>query len=161
MVISLEQLHSGFQLQELHISFICKEVLNGLSYIHKDLAICHSRIQCDNIFIDKDGCVKIADIGACLLERHQGSEQIDIRSLGWMMTEIMEPGTADANRRTINLEDTNKWSSNIIDFQRQTEKLPIEHLLRHDFLAHAPSRERKCLVVPMIRAKATALHDYE
>ena len=46
------------------------------------------------------------------------------------MTEIMEPGTADVNRRTIHLGNINRWSENIIDFQRQTERLSIENLLK-------------------------------
>jgi serine/threonine protein kinase len=76
MEISLEQLHSGLTLKEGDIAFVCKEVrqafdqhllllinrlkiFHGLWYIHRDLSICHTRIDCSNIFLSAEGRVKI------------------------------------------------------------------------------------------------------
>ncbi|KAN0068543.1 hypothetical protein V8E54_013267 [Elaphomyces granulatus] len=41
MDLSLEQLHLCIKLEESHISIICKEVLQGLAYIHQQLQICY------------------------------------------------------------------------------------------------------------------------
>jgi hypothetical protein len=41
---------------------IIRQLTNGLSYLH-DLNIVHRDIKPENILLDKDGCVKIADMG--------------------------------------------------------------------------------------------------
>ncbi|KAJ6076843.1 hypothetical protein N7499_008824 [Penicillium canescens] len=92
MDLSLEQLQSGIQLKESDLAFICKELLHGLWYIHRDLGVCHTALTYDNVFISSQGRVKIANIAACLLERHQGSEQFDIKSIGIMICKVLEPG---------------------------------------------------------------------
>ncbi|CAG8882584.1 unnamed protein product [Penicillium egyptiacum] len=59
MDLSLEQLQSGIQLKESDLAFICKELLHGLWYIHRDLGVCHTALTFDNMFISSQGSVKI------------------------------------------------------------------------------------------------------
>ncbi|KAL4925803.1 kinase-like domain-containing protein [Aspergillus undulatus] len=161
MDVTLEQLHSSVNLDEVDIGFICKEVLRGLWYIHRNLKVCHTRIRSNKIFLNTQGSVKIGDIGASLLEQHHGSEQIDIKSVGWIMTEIMEPGSALANPRSIHLASPDNWSSNIRHFQIQTQTQSAPELLQHVFLGSIPESDSGLLVVPVLKAKGTAVHLYE
>ncbi|KAJ6024791.1 hypothetical protein N7540_005588 [Penicillium herquei] len=62
MELSLEQLQSGIHLKESDLSFICKELLNGLWYIHRDLGVCHTALTYNNIFISLKGDVKIGKL---------------------------------------------------------------------------------------------------
>ncbi|KAL4993994.1 kinase-like domain-containing protein [Aspergillus recurvatus] len=161
MDITLEQLYCSVDLEERDIGFICREILRGLWYIHQSLRVCHTRIRSNKILLNTKGLVKIGDIGASLLEQHQGSEQIDIKSIGWIMAEIMEPGNAHENRRSINLERGEIWSNDIKHFQIQTQTLSVPELLQHVFLASVPDSDSGLLVVPVLKAKGTAVHEYE
>lgn len=158
MEISLEQLHSGVTLKESDIAFVCKEVrqnvgqlllalimrskiFHGLWYIHRDLSICHTRIDCSNIFLSAEGRVKIgqhlhifvfcleakgltptADIGASLLEQHRGSEQHDIKCVGYVATEILRPGAATTDSVNHPLPDTRL---HVRQFVEDTDKAGI------------------------------------
>ncbi|KAA8645058.1 uncharacterized protein ATNIH1004_009269 [Aspergillus tanneri] len=129
MEVTLQHLYSVVSLQELEISYTCKEILHGLWYIHEQLGICHTRIQSDNIFISAQGVVKIADIGACMLDRQRGSKEMDIKAVGKVLTELMEPGTRYSTG-SINLLEPEKWSQEIRDFRRQTDNSSILELLQ-------------------------------
>ncbi|KAF3481567.1 uncharacterized protein GIQ15_04326 [Arthroderma uncinatum] len=147
MDLPLEQLHSDIKLEERHIATICREVLLGLSYIHQQLQICHLSVKCSTIFLSTQGHIKIGGIGSAMLLQHPKQEGRDIKSVGWMMTEIMEPGTAYPNPESILLESPGKWSHDILDFQKNTEhSVSQSSSPYHVFLAIAASSNAGSLV---------------
>jgi serine/threonine protein kinase len=44
------------------IAFICREMLNGLAFLHSKNKV-HRDLKSDNILVDTAGVVKIADFG--------------------------------------------------------------------------------------------------
>ncbi|EDN11150.1 predicted protein [Histoplasma mississippiense (nom. inval.)] len=65
--LSLNHLHSCVSLKEAHIAAICKEVLQGLSYIHRELHIGHGEIRSSNVFVTLSGVIKIGTSLAAIL----------------------------------------------------------------------------------------------
>eukprot|EP01129_Flabellula_baltica_P015118 TRINITY_DN748_c0_g1_i1.p1 TRINITY_DN748_c0_g1~~TRINITY_DN748_c0_g1_i1.p1 ORF type:complete len:407 (-),score=71.16 TRINITY_DN748_c0_g1_i1:253-1473(-) len=55
-------LHKHYQLPESQIAYILRETLQGLAYIHS-LHCIHRDIKSDNILLDLEGNVKLADFG--------------------------------------------------------------------------------------------------
>ncbi len=55
-------LHKNNPLPEKVIAYVCKKMLMALSFIHKQFRL-HRDIKSDNVLIDHDGIVKIADFG--------------------------------------------------------------------------------------------------
>eukprot|EP00854_Cymbomonas_tetramitiformis_P020060 gene20060-24017_t len=83
---------------ERHLAKISKQVLFGLSYLHKELHIIHRDIKPSNLLINRSGEVKISDFGvsgklANSPERISGgsySFDSDIWSLGLSLVECAE-----------------------------------------------------------------------
>ncbi|KAG5294007.1 hypothetical protein I7I50_04597 [Histoplasma capsulatum G186AR] len=65
MHLSLDKIHSCIVLKEAHIAAVCKEILQGLSYVHKELHITHGNITCRNIFLSFTGLIKIGKSVSC------------------------------------------------------------------------------------------------
>ncbi|KAJ6133134.1 hypothetical protein N7471_008349 [Penicillium samsonianum] len=158
MDLSLEQLQSGIQLKESDLAFICKELLHGLWYIHRDLGVCHTALTYDNVFISSQGSVKIANIAACLLERHQGSEQFDIKSIGIMICKVLDPGLS-AHDLQASYASLSHGSDSLRAFISSTATATIQALLQHVFISYAAAEG--CLVVPVMKVRGLVLHDYE
>ncbi|KAL5359324.1 kinase-like domain-containing protein [Aspergillus floccosus] len=157
MEVSLKELASSVKLEENHISFVCKEILHGLQYIHRVLNVSYSgRIDCENIFLDRQGAVKIADIGPQLLEGDPSMEQYDVRSVGFIMKETMEPENTEFN---LSLSNPGIWSDALRDFLQKTQWSCTCLLLQHVFLSYATSRVFMAAAVFM--ARDLVLHDYE
>eukprot|EP01103_Thecamoeba_quadrilineata_P013300 TRINITY_DN3653_c0_g1_i2.p1 TRINITY_DN3653_c0_g1~~TRINITY_DN3653_c0_g1_i2.p1 ORF type:complete len:315 (-),score=35.11 TRINITY_DN3653_c0_g1_i2:208-1152(-) len=61
---TISEIISILRMNEAHIALICREVLNGLAYLHSINRI-HNNLKCDNILLTKTGRVKIAEFGDC------------------------------------------------------------------------------------------------
>jgi p21-activated kinase 1 len=59
MDVNLDQLLSTVKLKEPQIAFLCKEILQGLAYIHEELHVQHGDVKPPNIFLTLNGQVKI------------------------------------------------------------------------------------------------------
>ncbi|KAJ3396724.1 hypothetical protein HDU92_002090 [Lobulomyces angularis] len=59
---TLEELVNNCKLTEAHCSFILREVLRSLYYLHKTMKI-HRDIKPANVLFDNNSCVKLADFG--------------------------------------------------------------------------------------------------
>jgi hypothetical protein len=54
---------NGFRLTEEQIASICRELLNGLLYLHEEMLIIHRDLKSDNILITENYEIKISDMG--------------------------------------------------------------------------------------------------
>ncbi|KAL6058383.1 Protein kinase [Balamuthia mandrillaris] len=109
---SLRALIQGTNLPEGHMSNICGQMLRGLHYLHKDNRV-HRDIKSDNVLLNMDGVVKLADLGLCaemseeedtvggiagsrywmapeVIQRKPYNCKADIWSLGAVLMEMME-----------------------------------------------------------------------
>ncbi|XP_019850848.1 PREDICTED: mitogen-activated protein kinase kinase kinase kinase 5-like [Amphimedon queenslandica] len=78
--------HSG--LNELQIAFVCKETLQGLTYLH-ERNILHRDIKSANILLTHDTVVKLADFGiATQLTQTMGKRKTFIGTPYWMAPEV-------------------------------------------------------------------------
>jgi serine/threonine protein kinase len=102
MDLTLGQLRYQTGLEEKYISYICREVIHGLHYLHKELQVSQVDVSSENMFLNRAGDVKIANVGSYLIWGNRELKQdSDIRALGFMMMEIMEPETASAKPNVI------------------------------------------------------------
>lgn len=77
-------------MDERQIASVCREVLEGLQYLHKN-GLFHRDIKSDNIVLGMDGSVKIIDFGFCKLHDDKKHETF-IGTPYWMAPEIIEQG---------------------------------------------------------------------
>jgi serine/threonine protein kinase len=59
LAISLDCLAGIVDMSEADIATVCREILNGLVYIHSELRISHGSIDCSNILLNEKGEVKL------------------------------------------------------------------------------------------------------
>jgi len=77
------------QLTESQISFVCRETLRGLRYIHHHHRV-HRDIKSDNVLLGIDGSVKIADFGyAAQLTQERAKRTTIVGTPYWMAPELI------------------------------------------------------------------------
>jgi hypothetical protein len=81
---------------EQHISYVCKEVVRGLRYMHS-LAKMHRDIKSDNILLNNKGQVKLADFGYTIQLSHEKEKRKSIVGTPyWMAPEIIKAQEYDS-----------------------------------------------------------------
>ncbi|GAB6030271.1 p21 protein (Cdc42 Rac)-activated kinase [Chamberlinius hualienensis] len=85
---SLSCIVSLCELTESQIGAICKEILQGLKYLHS-LSIVHCDIKSGNILLGMNGQVKIADFGLCAQVGPEIFRNAAVETFYWKAPEII------------------------------------------------------------------------
>ncbi|KAF7177422.1 hypothetical protein CNMCM7691_005627 [Aspergillus felis] len=102
--ISLEEIHSlspVFQLGEVEVATICREVLKGLQYMHKLLGITHGNLSLSNIHIMEDGSVKIGE--SMVTSPEARDKSADVQAVCALAGALLELDDMPGTRGTIGL----------------------------------------------------------
>ena len=152
--------------------------LKGLEYFHRTLQVIHGLLDCTNVLLGHDGAVKlgklgflqmahsliaVANTGGSLLRGERATvdtERIDIRALGLVMTEMMEPTTVLETPGSLILKQPEKWDNaqGIMEFLNDKRKT-LRELLSHPFLCHDSSYS--CLMPQVLIAQVSARRTWE
>ncbi|GAB6030276.1 p21 protein (Cdc42 Rac)-activated kinase [Chamberlinius hualienensis] len=122
----LHDIVSLCELSELQIAAICKEILQGLKFLHS-VGIIHRDIKSCNILLGMNGQIKIADFGLCaqiapeilrittvgtlywtapeILRNEQYGDKVDIWSFGIVIIEMIDGKPPDDVVAKIMLDD--------------------------------------------------------
>jgi serine/threonine protein kinase len=72
------------------IAFIMREILLGLDVLHRHKQI-HRDLKSDNILVDKNGRIKVADFGfAIQLTKEQKNRKSLVGTPAWMAPELIK-----------------------------------------------------------------------
>lgn len=75
--------------KEINIGYVCREVSKGLSFMHRNHRL-HRDIKSDNILVDFNGCVKLADFGFAVgLTTEENKRKSVVGTPYWMAPELI------------------------------------------------------------------------
>nr|CAD2202813.1 unnamed protein product [Meloidogyne enterolobii] len=123
---------SGF-LREEWIAYICKEILGGLSHLHKSNVI-HRDIKGQNVLLTDNGEVKLVDFGvSAQLDRTVGKRNTFIGTPYWMAPEVI---ACDENPDSTYDSRSDLWSLGITALEMAEGHPPLcdMHPMRALFL---------------------------
>ena len=84
-----ELLGPGVDWMESHIAFVCREILQALAFLHANHRL-HRDIKSDNILVDMEGTVKIADFGFAIgLTAEVDKRRSVVGTPYWMAPELI------------------------------------------------------------------------
>ncbi|KAJ5641206.1 hypothetical protein N7490_005206 [Penicillium lividum] len=92
MAISLGCVAGTVQFNEADVATICKEILEGLTYIHSELKTLYGLLNLSNIVLTWQGQVKLANIGECLLAKESSTTAVqkDIKEVGLIVVKLSD-----------------------------------------------------------------------
>lgn len=103
-------------MHESVIAFICREVLRGLDSLHSIRRV-HRDIKGDNVLLDMDGSVKVADFGFCAeLSKRSGKRNTVVGTPFWMAPEVIRGSNYDCK--------VDIWSTGILALECAEGKPP-------------------------------------
>jgi serine/threonine protein kinase len=140
MTTSLADVLSVLKLPFNEVAIVCKDVINGLCYLHKDLMVSHGAISGENILLSKAGDVKLgafsllvhqrrimnispllANVGECLLAQSKEQNiQKDVQSLGLLLVEMLEPDSVFLKPPPSTLQRPDCVEPSAVDFLART-----------------------------------------
>ncbi|KAF3394007.1 hypothetical protein F1880_005511 [Penicillium rolfsii] len=124
------------RLQLYEVAAFSQEILRGIEYIHNCLKISHGDITSESILLSVSGAIKIANLGASMLQKSGSSVlQEDLKSMGKIIIECLEPATFLKQESSLK---SKSWESDIVDFIESTKSKSAQFLLQHDFLKLSP-----------------------
>ncbi|KAI0556646.1 Serine/threonine-protein kinase [Gracilaria domingensis] len=104
------------RMEESVIAYICREVLKGLDSLHSIRRL-HRDIKGDNILLDMDGSVKVADFGFCAeLSKRSGKRNTVVGTPFWMAPEVIRGCNYDCK--------ADMWSTGILAYECAEGKPP-------------------------------------
>ncbi|KAL6712959.1 hypothetical protein ACLMJK_009514 [Lecanora helva] len=153
------------------------QIVHGLSFIHERLDLHHGDLNCGQILLDRAGHIKI---GSRMLQGRSSTQEeknSDIRSVGAIMMEMMEPATFLETPNSVALRHPERWGENtgIQDFLVATatasmielkgvsssppNKSPINDHSQHHFLLEGEGRA--CLKPHVLMAQIAVRTDWK
>lgn len=88
------------------------QILDGLSYVHTELQLYYGELNCGNVWLKRDGAVKLANVGDAMLNDVKISEDIerkDVCTVSLVMKELMKPEISLQNSDSIVLKYSENW----------------------------------------------------
>ncbi|KAL3441489.1 kinase-like domain-containing protein [Aspergillus insuetus] len=127
---------AGFtRFNEPDIATICREVLEGLKFIHAELKISHGSIKCSNILLTYSGDLKIANIGDSILQGTTLRDRDkDLRAVGAIAIGLSDLPTLVREELPEAIPATSELSTSARSFIENTKRRRVDELLEDDFL---------------------------
>uniref|UniRef100_A0A0D9VLI9 mitogen-activated protein kinase kinase kinase n=1 Tax=Leersia perrieri TaxID=77586 RepID=A0A0D9VLI9_9ORYZ len=110
---SLVSVYEKKQLEESTISSYTRQILNGLTYLHRH-NVMHRDIKCANILVDQNGTVKVGDFGLAKEIKVWKQKRSCTGSVYWMAPENGLP--FDIVRLRTRILSTCGWNKIIVSF---------------------------------------------
>ncbi|CAI7597082.1 unnamed protein product [Penicillium manginii] len=135
LAVSLGCAAGAVQFSEADIATICKELLEGLVYLHEALGFAHGSLDCSNIILTSEGEIKIANIGDSIMSaKRPGTPQHDVEAIGLIVSALTDTKCMIDGMKSVSSFASEQLSSNARSFVQQSEDHPARELLKHEFL---------------------------
>ena len=158
-------------LTEAEIATLLHHVVEGLSYIHDELAVVHGSLGCGTVLISLFGAIRIcmfasfslihltwggagniedAIIKGLCAKDHQ---RTDFKALQSMMVELMEPETWCENPASQTLRDPHRWKLQTMDFLKAAQDNTLGELSQVLYTPFSSTVKRLLMLKSMLSFK--------
>ena len=118
----LNYLHSGYPLSENQAKTFFVQILHALIYLHQDAKVVHRDIKAENILLDSNFHIKIADFGLCCKMNDNKPLKAQCGSLHYVAPEILKNQEYGP--------EVDIWSTGVLLYFMATGYMPFDVL--HD-----------------------------